>query len=325
MTLLTQLNHTEISAIISAYDLTLSTFKLLSGGSENTNYKLTTTPLSPSSSSHSDFVLTVCEQKSLQACQDLVSLLDLLQQQNFPSSQILRAKNGEAVSFWQGKPVIIKRFIPGIIVEDIPKPLMNQLGSQLAQLHLLQPPSFLPQKLSYGSDKFIQVQQYAKGSDFDLWLQMIAQKIALTDLQNLPKSLIHSDIFYNNTIVSEDMSNITIMDFEEAANYYRVFDIGMLIIGTCCPDKQLDFSKIQALIFSYQQHIQLLPCEINALQTFTAYAAAATGFWRHINFNFINFDENMTEHYLAMKNLADHVLAIPAQEFIEHSNLKSLR
>ena len=36
-----------------------------------------------------------------------------------------------------------------------------------------------------------------------------------------------------------DARRATIMDFEEASYYYRVFDIGMMFIGICCKEKNL--------------------------------------------------------------------------------------
>ena len=75
---------------------------------------------------------------------------------------------------------------------------------------------------------------YAPESTFYKWLKEIQKYIESYISTDLPKALIHSDIFYNNIIVNKDSEKATIMDFEEACYYYRVFDIGMMIVGTCC-------------------------------------------------------------------------------------------
>lgn len=313
MSALTQLNENNIDTLLTPFGLTHQSLKLLSGGSENSNYLVAT--------EKGDFVITICEQKSLQSCRELVSLLDFLQSQGFNTSQVIKTLEGEPISLWEGKGVIVKSYIAGAIIKDIPNETLAELGVQLARLHNLKAPSYLPKTVSYGKEKFVEVAKYAANCDFDIWLQMITQKLASVDLSQLPKCLVHSDIFYNNIIIDEDCGQATIMDFEEASYYYRVFDIGMMIIGTCVTDERLSLSKAHALLTGYQSQQSLLTCEIQALQLFTVYAAAGTAFWRHMNYNFTNYEESMTEHYQAMQSLADQALAIPEASFIAQLGL----
>jgi len=97
------------------------------------------------------------------------------------------------------------------------------------------------------------------------------------------------------------------MDFEEACYYYRVFDIGMMIVGTCCDDKTINLNKVNSLLEGYQENNILLDIEKKALKAFTVYAATATAFWRHQNFNYVNVSPEMKNHYMEMKLLADGV------------------
>ncbi len=69
------------------------------------------------------------------------------------------------------------------------------------------------------------------------------------------------------------------------------------------------------MLIGYQKHITLTNSEVKALQAFTAYGATATAFWRHQNFNYVNVDETMKDHYQAMQNIAIDVLKIPSDEF----------
>ncbi len=121
--------------------------------------------------------------------------------------------------------------------------------------------------------------------------------------------------FFNNVIVSKDGKHATIMDFEDTCHYYRVFDLGMILIGTCSHGESLSLSKAGHLLKGYQQKIKLLELEKNVLQVFTAYGASATAFWRHQNFNYVHIDATLKDHYLAMKNLADHVMDLPSRRF----------
>lgn len=169
--------------------------------------------------------------------------------------------------------------------------------------------------LSFGLEKFDEVTVYEPDSGFLKWLKETQALIESFISDELPYAMIHSDIFSDNIIVSKDGKIATIMDFEKATYYYRLFDIGMMIVGTCCDAGEVSLDKAKSLLTGYQKHITLVEAETKALQVFTAYGAAATAFWRHQNFNYVNVDKKMKDHYQAMQNIAINVLKIPSYEF----------
>ena len=123
---------------------------------------------------------------------------------------------------------------------------------------------------------------------------------------NLPKALIHSDLFCDNVIVSEDKQNVTIIDFEETTYYYRIFDIGMAIIGSCSERNVLNQEKIKSLLHGYSKVIKLTPDEKRSLQAFTVYAGSSMTFWRHKNFNYVHPNIGLNDHYKALQILANY-------------------
>ncbi|WP_133471655.1 homoserine kinase [Paraglaciecola marina] len=304
------LTHKSVVDILSTYGIqTINSFRLLSGGSANSNYLVKT--------SNKDYVLTISEQKSSDEASKLASLLEYLEDNNFPTSKIVKTTENEVISSWNAKPIMVKEYLDGDIVDDLSLPLLTSLGEQLASLHLLPAPDYLPKTLSYGVEKYDEIKVYAPESDFFSWLKETQAYIESFISEDLPYAMIHSDIFSDNIIVSKDGDTATIMDFEEATYYYRVFDLGMIMVGTCCGAAGLSFEKAKALLTGYQKSITLADCEVKALQAFTAYGAAATAFWRHQNFNYLNVDEKMKDHYKAMQNIAVEVLKIPNDEFQE--------
>ncbi len=134
--------------------------------------------------------------------------------------------------------------------------------------------------------------------------------------ENAPKSLIHSDIFPSNVIISKDQSRVTIMDFEEAAHYYRMFDLGMTIIGSCRDQHQINLSKMTSLIKGYKTVVTLLEIEQRTLQAFTVYAGAAMTFWRHKNFHYTNPDPRLHNHYQELLKVTDFVKDLSPNLFI---------
>jgi homoserine kinase type II len=306
----TKLDSQQTKSILAQYPLgTFLSTELLTGGSENTNYRLHT--------SEGDFVLTLSEQKNLLDAQQLADLLAHLDQNHFTTSKVISNNEGELVTLWEGKPVMIKNHLPGSINKDLSQSLLKSLGQQLAKLHLIKPPAYLKHRVIFGKESFDQIEIYDKDSDFQTWLYSIRENIHEHIKQDLPKTLIHSDVFFDNVIVAEDGITATIMDFEEACYYHRVFDIGMMLVGLCEESNKLNTSNAQSVLTGYQQISQLQEHEKQALQSFTAYAAAATAFWRHKQFRYEMPNAKLHNHYLHMKNLGDDILDISPSKFRE--------
>jgi len=306
----TSLTTNEIQAILANYTINnISSFKVLSGGSENTNYLI--------NAENDKYVLTICEQKSDTKARELAHLLEHLEKHDFETSKIIRNTSNEPITLWKGRPIIIKKFIDGKILKDLPHHLIELIGRELGKLHKIEAPEYLPKQVGYGKEQFVNVEKYAANSLFDIWLKEKLKYVSPYFSSNLPKALIHSDVFCDNVIISEDESSVIIIDFEDSAYYYRVFDIGMMIIGICGEEKTVNFEKVRYILKGYRQEIQLLDIELNALQAFTVYAGASMTFWRHLNFNYTKPDSKLSNHYLGLQVLTDYVEEQPADWFLK--------
>ncbi len=305
----TILNDISIKNIFEQYDVgEILEYKLLSGGSENTNYRI--------KASKNEYILTICEQKSEKEASNLARLLVHLNKNEFNTSKIISTKKGAWNGAFEGKPILLKTFIKGTITPDFTHQQMEKLGKDLANLHHIEAPDFVPRCLGYGIEHFAETQAHAPDAPFTKWLKPTTKYIQSFIKDDLPKALIHSDIFYNNIITNQETGQVTIMDFEEAAYYYRVYDIGMTLVGTCIFDRQLNLEKAQYLLKAYQFKNKLTHQEKNALQAFTAYAATATAFWRFMNFNFVRPDQAEKDRYKEMQDVAVNVMEIPRDKFL---------
>ena len=294
----TLLSDQDIQEIVSPFGVKKIThINKLIGGSENTNYLLKT-------ESHS-YVLNLFEHKSLDQANDLAKLLLYLQKNDFKTSRPILTHDQKLILNWQHKPVMVKSFFEGKIMDDLPQHVLHLIGKKLGQLHQLPPVDYLPKILPYGYENFHLVNEYAKTSAFSKWLFDIQSYIQPYLALNLPNALIHSDVFSDNVVVSHDETSITILDFEEAAYYYRVFDLGMAVIGLCAVHERLNAEKVSHLLMGYAQVISLTANEQAALQAFTVYAGASMSLWRHRNFNHVHPEMGLKNHYKALQTLAN--------------------
>lgn len=304
----TTLNQQEIETIAAEFSIhNIHSFSILSGGSENTNYLL--------KSKKGNYVLTICEQKTEQKTRELALLLEHLATHQFESSKIIRTIKNQPISFWSNKPLMIKKFIEGTVYEELPNHLLELAGSELGRLHKIKAPEYLSKQANFGKEQFINVKKYAANSAFEKWLHKKLESFLPYFTNGLPKALIHSDLFSNNVVIAKDEQSATIMDFEEAVYYYRIFDIGMTIIGACRDEEKIDLQKVKALLKGYTNEIQLSTLEIDALKTFTTYAGAAMTFWRHLNFNYTEPTPDLFDHYKALKVITDYIEALPTDYF----------
>lgn len=302
------LNKADILEILKPYSIySIKKFKILDGGSENTNYKI--------DSEVGKIVLTISEQKTIQEAQDLAELLDHLKKNNFDTSELVHTSQNKSLSIYKNKPVMVKRYLEGKIMSDIPLHLLQQIGADTARLHKISVPDYVRDIMWCGKERFNEVKQYALNSPFDLWLKDTHSYIDKNTSPDLPKAFIHSDIFGSNIIINNDKTKATIMDFEEATHYYRVFDIAVLFISLCVQSGDIDFTRASSILKGYTSITRLTDEEKQALQPLTVYAAAGVAFWRHKNFNFTKPDKDLKDTYLKMKDLADRVRALSSNFF----------
>lgn len=86
-------------------------------------------------------------------------------------------------------------------------------------------------------------------------------------------------MFYDNVLFDRKKFK-AIIDFEEACCYYKVFDLGMGIVGLCTESTTVALDKARDLVSGYQQVQKLEDIEKETLQLFVEYAATATSYWR---------------------------------------------
>ena len=304
----TSFNKDEIISISSRFNINnIDSFKILDGGLENSSYKIT--------SKGKSYVLTICEQKSFKKAEELALLLEHLKQNNFYTSNVITNKNGSPILLWNNKPIMVKKYIEGKIEKKLSLNLLILIGEQIAKLHLVSPPSFLPDQVNYGKEKFEELKNYSNVSKFQTWLNKKIKYLKPFFEVDLKKSLIHSDIFYDNIIVSNDNLSVTIMDFEESAFYFRVYDIGMAIIGLCRDDLMINLGKVKSLLIGYNNINNLSDNELKSLKAFTIYAGVSMTFWRFVNFNYVKPNPLLSNHYIELKNLTNYLQKLPDNIF----------
>ena len=311
MSLYPELDFSQIASLASHFNVGMKPeYQLLTGGSANSNYLI--------HDDEDEYVLTIYENKSFEDVRTLTRLLDYLQEHGFETSKCFPDKAGKNVLHHHGKPVTLRSYITGKVPEQLDVKQANSLGEQLASLHQIPDPGFLPRDHDYGVESFSILAIEVPGHEFLDWIADMSEYIRSNIPGSLPRALIHGDIFCDNLVLQGD--KVAIMDFEEACYYYRVFDLGMTILGTCFDGSEPDESLIKALLKAYNSQINLEQEERNAILPATIYAATATAYWRFRQFNILTPNVDKQDDYLKMQKIAENLRAADPGSWAEYLN-----
>jgi len=286
----------------------IRTFTVMDGGRENTSYCVET--------SSARYVLTLWDQKSLQQTTKLATLLVYLTDLGICTSRVVVPPNEPIVILHNGKPVMLKHYVDGDVTANLTANLLVQLGEEMARLHAIPAPSYLPQSFPYGRNHFAEVTDSNLGHPYIDWLSEKISYLHKRIPQHLPMALIHGDVFFDNVIVQDDQL-MAIIDFEEACHYYRGFDLGMVIVGACRDRQGISFEQAGRLIRGYQKKTTLESIERETLKAFAVYAAVATSFWRFRQYHLRRPEPGFHEEHVEMQILADTISKYPDSRFTE--------
>lgn len=313
----TQLNEQDIHLLAENYDLKIVAFSSLDGGNGNSSYILKTQQAS--------YVLTVCDDKEFDEVFKMGQLLLFLEAHNVPCNRLISPVNSKIITTFSTadrvKPVMLKDYIEGQVIEELDETMLSQVGRQAARLNQIPPPDYLSTNHPYGRQFFSRIMGLNIDTKYEYWMAKEIDYLDKNIAKNLPCGLIHGDLFYDNLLFNS-LSSMpgelkAIIDFEEACHYYLIFELGMGILGTCVNDITVDLDKARALVSGYEEVRPLTKIEKESLQLFVRYAAVATSYWRFNKYNIEEPNKERASHHLQMMQIAKVVGEISKTHFFD--------
>ena len=313
----TQLNKQDIHLLADNYNLKIVEFSPLDGGNGNSSYILKTQQAS--------YVLTVCDDKEFDEVFKMGQLLLFLEAHNVPCNRLISPVKSKIITTFatadRVKPVMLKDYIEGQVIEELDETMLSQVGRQAARLNQIPPPDYLSTNHPYGRQFFSRIMGLNIDAKYKCWMAKEIDYLEQNIAKNLPRGLIHGDLFYDNLLFNP-LSSMpggfkAIIDFEEACHYYLIFELGMGILGTCVNDITVDLDKARALVSGYEEVRPLTKIEKESLQLFVRYAAVATSYWRFNKYNIEEPNKDRASHHLQMMQIAKAVGEISKTHFFD--------
>lgn len=306
MAVYTKIPMHDLEKIALAYGIKATDFISIEAGNANSNYHI--------KGKNGNFMLTLGEEKPFQEMQKLAKILSWLEEHGFKTSKVHPSLNGDLMTRYQEKPILIKNWIEGSVEEHLDSNMLKQAGAAMARLHQIPVPDFLPKKHPYGLQIFPEVQDKGIDQLYESWLKEQTAFITKNLPKNLPSGLIHGDLFFDNILFEGDKIK-AIIDLEEACSYYLIFDLGMAVIGLCRTDDKIDLTKVKALIEGYETVRLLSSVEKKSLPLFVKYAATATSWWRFWKYNIHSPKPDLSTKHWEMVQVVKEVDVLVTEGF----------
>jgi homoserine kinase type II len=265
MAVYTDLTDDELAQTLAAYDLGEPlALKGIAEGVENSNFLLET--------ARGRFILTIFE-KRVQS-QDLpffMAVMEQLASVGTPAPRPMPLRNGGFIGTARGKPCAIVSFLSGLSPRRPTAAQCRSLGAGLAQLHLdlsgfaLQRANALSRP-AWGElvrPRLGRAEEMRVGLSADLEADLAALDMAWP--KDLPKGVIHADLFPDNALFIGDRL-AGVIDFYFACNDALAYDLAVCLNAWCFePDRSYNLTKGMSLIAGYQSIRALQSAERTAL------------------------------------------------------------
>ena len=274
MSVYTRLTKEELEQLLDQYDI--GNFVAIEGineGITNSNYYLTT--------SQKKFILTIFEEPNLNL-EYAIELMDMLSNNQINCPIPIKTNDGMTVIKVKNKPASIFSLLPGkTISKEIPTlDMCKQIGETIAKIHI-HSKKFDKYDLGLRSSDWFETVSKKLGKvlsaeDINLINSEIKNQIYCVN-KNLPKGVIHSDLFRDNAMFLDN--NLTgVIDFYYACNGYYLYDLAIIVNDWCLTkDLKIDLDRQGALLKSYNSIREIEDIEVNEWPKVLRHAALR--FW----------------------------------------------
>jgi len=254
MAVYTKINQKEINTINKNFNIKkIISFIGIKQGIENTNYLL--------KSKKKKYILTIFEKRvSQKDIPFFMKLMDNLNNSKINCPKPLKTKNNKYLIKLKNKTACIVSFLEGKDKKNLKTNDCYAIGKSVARMHVVTKKMKLYRKNSMGiknlkslleSIKF----KSKKFSNLKIFLKNNLEDINKNWPKQLPKGIIHGDLFIDNIFFKKKKFS-GIIDFYFAANDYFMYEIAICINALCFDHIkrkfQINNKKIKNLIKGYE-------------------------------------------------------------------------
>ena len=255
MAVYTKINNKDVLFLSQQFNLgKIIRFKGIKQGIENTNYLLKT--------NNTNYILTIFEKRVQK--KDLpffMKLMDKLNQKKINCPKPLKDKNGKYLTSIKNKTACIVTYLIGKDKQNLNIKNCYDVGKNIGKLHKAAYKIKLFRKNSmsiYNLEKLLKSIKFKSKNivpNLKSVLSINLKEITKKWPKNLPKGIIHGDLFIDNIFFNKNKF-AGFIDFYFSCNDYSMYEMA-ICINALCFDKRnnkfvLNNQKVKSLIKGYQ-------------------------------------------------------------------------
>ncbi|MDM8547303.1 homoserine kinase [Candidatus Venteria ishoeyi] len=250
MSVYTIVEREALETFLQQYPLgQLLEYQGISSGIENTNYFVTTTS--------GEFVLTLFEEMGEKELPYFLELMAYLAEHKVPSAHPLADNDGHYLQHFYDKPAALVRRLTG---SEILQPKLAQcqaLGHSLGHMHTATPGFPLYRANGRGPHWWRQIAKRLQEKLPETDNHLLQEEIRFQGKHqhdNLPRGVIHADLFRDNALFNDD-ELCGIIDFYYACDDVLLYDVAVTVNDWCIDLEtgQLDVARLHIFLDAYQQ------------------------------------------------------------------------
>ncbi len=274
MSVFTSVAFGDLEIFLKNYSIgRLLSLEGIASGIENTNYFVATT--------HGLYVLTLFEKLSRQDLPFFLDLMAHLSRHGIPCPQPIANLENTFLGELNGKPASLVSRLEGASVTDVTEAHCSLVGEMLADMHLAGKSfkGMMPNPRGWDWRKTT-AQQIAPHLD-TASAEMLNEELryqALHRFEDLPRGVIHGDLFRDNVLFVNAQQLAGAIDFYYACNDAWLYDLAITVNDWCVTSSgELDRKRMAAMLNAYHKLRPLLAIERGAWPVMLR--AAALRFW----------------------------------------------
>ncbi len=273
MSVFTRVEKHELAVFLRGYAVGgLKSLKGIPTGIENTNYFVTT--------DCGEYVLTIFETIDPQELPFFLDLTGFLAEHEVPCAHPVHNTGGGYIGTLHGKPAALVERLYGSSVLEPDTGHCRAIGLALAALHEAARDFPVRRENPRGPAWWRQTAEQLSPclDEADrTYLQEELRFQGLYRLADLPRGIIHADLFRDNALFA-DHTLTGVIDFYYACHDTLAYDLAITVNDWCSmPDGRLDFARAEALTGAYRERRPLTAMERGAWPALLR--AAALRFW----------------------------------------------